>query len=252
MCPAVCRSCGWTRHGARSRCWPRASTARRPTRSRSSGSPGPSGRRAPARSCGCCSRRAAHAPVSSGRSARGYGPFHDPGNGLTTPAPVELHRALRGLRDAGADTAIMEVTSHALLMDRARGLSFGGGLIAAIMPGEHTDFHRTYEDYVAAKRLFLDYLAPGALLAFDADNRVSASLAADARVAVRAGVSLQGPAAPKRARSWREGGADATVHAARDRPRSRRGALRLRPCVRRPPERSTRHGPAEAGRHPRF
>ena len=137
-----------------------------------------------------------------------YGAFHDPGNGLTTPAPVELHRALRGLRDAGADTAIMEVTSHALRMDRVRGLSFGGGLIAAIMPGEHTDFHRTYDDYVAAKRLFLDYLAPDAVLAFDADNRVSAALAAEARVAVRAGVSIE-PAAPKRARSCREGGAAA-------------------------------------------
>jgi UDP-N-acetylmuramoyl-L-alanyl-D-glutamate--2,6-diaminopimelate ligase len=126
-----------------------------------------------------------------------YGGFHDPGNGLTTPAPVELHRALRGLRDAGADTAIMEVTSHALRMDRVQGLAFGGGLIAAIMPGEHTDFHRTYEDYIAAKRLFLDYLAPGAVLAFDADNRVSAGLAAEARVTVRAGVSIE-PAAPKR------------------------------------------------------
>jgi UDP-N-acetylmuramoyl-L-alanyl-D-glutamate--2,6-diaminopimelate ligase len=121
-----------------------------------------------------------------------YGPFHDPGNGLTTPAPVELHRALRGLRDAGAGTAIMEVTSHALRMERVRGLSFGGGLIAAIMPGEHTDFHRSYDDYVAAKRLFLAYLAPDAVLAFDADNRASASLAAEARVAVRAGVSLEG------------------------------------------------------------
>ena len=139
-----------------------------------------------------------------------YGAFHDPGNGLTTPAPVELHRALGGLRDAGADTAILEVTSHALRMDRVRGLRFGGGLIAAIMPGEHTDFHRTYEDYVAAKRLFLDYLAPDAVLAFDADNPVSAALAAEARVAVRAGVSIE-PAAPKRSLSRREGGADAAV-----------------------------------------
>jgi UDP-N-acetylmuramoyl-L-alanyl-D-glutamate--2,6-diaminopimelate ligase len=140
-----------------------------------------------------------------------YGDFHDPGNGLTTPAPVEMHRALRGLRDAGARTAIMEVTSHALLMDRARGLTFGGGLIAAIMPGEHTDFHRTYDDYVAAKRLFLDYLAPDAVLAFDADNPTSAALAAEARVAVRAGVSLERPAAPTRARSGREVGTPAAV-----------------------------------------
>jgi UDP-N-acetylmuramoyl-L-alanyl-D-glutamate--2,6-diaminopimelate ligase len=132
-----------------------------------------------------------HPGVVGSLGAR-YGGFHDPGNGLTTPAPVELQRALRGLRDAGADTAIVEVTSHALRMDRAHGLVFGGGVIAAIMPGEHTDFHHSFEDYVAAKRLFLDYLAPDAVLAFDADNRVAAALASEARVATRAGVSLDG------------------------------------------------------------
>ena len=35
-----------------------------------------------------------------------YGSFTDRGTGLTTPAPVELHRALRGLRDAGAETVV--------------------------------------------------------------------------------------------------------------------------------------------------
>jgi UDP-N-acetylmuramoyl-L-alanyl-D-glutamate--2,6-diaminopimelate ligase len=99
-----------------------------------------------------------------------YKGFHDPGEGLTTPAPVELHRALRGLADAGATTVILEVTSHALRLGRVNGLRFDGGLLAAIMPGEHTDFHRSYEDYVEAKRLFLAELDPSALLAYDADN----------------------------------------------------------------------------------
>ena len=119
-----------------------------------------------------------------------YGSFARAGLGLTTPAPVELHAALRDLRDAGADTVIMEVTSHALRMDRVHGLTFGGGLLAAVMPGEHTDFHRTYEDYVNAKRLFLNYLAPDALLAFDADNRAARQLASEARVERTAGFSL--------------------------------------------------------------
>ena len=99
-----------------------------------------------------------------------YKDFYDPGEGLTTPAPVELHRALRGLADAGATTVILEVTSHALRLGRVNGLRFDGGLLAAVMPGEHTDFHRSYEDYVEAKRLFLDRLNPVAPLAFDADN----------------------------------------------------------------------------------
>ena len=108
-----------------------------------------------------------------------YKSFHDPGEGLTTPAPVELHRALRGLADAGATTVILEVTSHALRLGRVNGLRFDGGLLAAIMPGEHTDFHRSYEDYVEAKRLFLAELDPAALLAYDADNLAARRLATE-------------------------------------------------------------------------
>jgi len=99
-----------------------------------------------------------------------YKTFYDPGQGLTTPAPIELHRMLRGLDTAGATTVIMEVTSHALALGRVDGLYFDGGLVAAIMPGEHTDFHRSYEEYVDAKRLFLPHVKPAAVLAYDADN----------------------------------------------------------------------------------
>lgn len=124
-----------------------------------------------------------------------YGAYHDAGDGLTTPAPVELHRALRGLHAAGADTAIMEVTSHALRMRRIDGLEFDGGLLAAIEPGEHTDFHRTYDDYVQAKRLFLDHLSAGAILAYDADNPAATTLAASRAAGTSVGFSLQGAAA---------------------------------------------------------
>jgi len=106
-----------------------------------------------------------------------YRGFSDPGLGLTTPAPVELHRALRRLEEAGATTVILEVTSHAMMLNRVDGVRFDGGLLAAILPGEHTDFHRTYEDYVDAKRRFLDHVKPSALLAYDADNLASRQLA---------------------------------------------------------------------------
>lgn len=121
-----------------------------------------------------------------------YEGFHDPGDGLTTPAPVGLHRSLHGLRQAGAETVILEVTSHALRMGRVSGLTFAGGLIAAIMPGEHTDFHRSFEDYLDAKRLLLRYLDPAAVLAFDADNAAARGLAAESSVRGRAGVSVDG------------------------------------------------------------
>ena len=121
-----------------------------------------------------------------------FGPFHESGRGLTTPAPVELHGALRGLAGAGADTVIIEVTSHALRMRRVDGLTFSGGLLAAIKPGEHTDFHRSYEDYLDAKRLFLRYLSPDAMLAYDADNRGAGELASSRTAGRSIGFSLEG------------------------------------------------------------
>ena len=118
--------------------------------------------------------------------------FFDSGTGLTTPAPVELHRALRQLTSAGADTVVLEITSHALKFDRVRGLTFDGGLMAAIVAGEHTDYHRSYEEYVAAKRLFLSHLSPHALLAYDADNHAARRLAAEAPAARISGFSTEG------------------------------------------------------------
>ena len=97
--------------------------------------------------------------------------------GMTTPSAVMLQRAMRRMKDAGANAVVMEVTSHALVQDRVHGLRFSGGLIAAIRPGEHIDFHRDYDDYVDAKRRLLEYLEPGAILAYDADNRAAAMLA---------------------------------------------------------------------------
>jgi UDP-N-acetylmuramoyl-L-alanyl-D-glutamate--2,6-diaminopimelate ligase len=119
-----------------------------------------------------------------------YDGYADPGGGLTTPAPPALHRMLRELCDRGADTVVMEVTSHAMMLSRVEGLRFRDFVLAAIVPGEHTDFHRSYRDYVAAKARFLDYLSPDAVLAYDADNPAARDLAARADVAVRVGASV--------------------------------------------------------------
>jgi UDP-N-acetylmuramoyl-L-alanyl-D-glutamate--2,6-diaminopimelate ligase len=125
-----------------------------------------------------------------------YGPLDDPGSGLTTPAPVELHRSLRALRDAGADTVVIEATTHGLRLGRLIGLTFGGGLVAAVQPGEHTDFHGSFEDYVEAKRLLTHYLFAGAVMAYDADSPAAASIATGAAVASRIGISVAGSGAP--------------------------------------------------------
>jgi UDP-N-acetylmuramoyl-L-alanyl-D-glutamate--2,6-diaminopimelate ligase len=117
---------------------------------------------------------------------------HLPTSGLTTPAPAELNRILRVLADAGARTVVMEVTSHALRLGRVEGLAFDNVMLGAIMPGEHTDFHNSYADYVSAKGRLLAYARPEGVLVYDRDNAAARRLAGGAPSSRRAGLSLLG------------------------------------------------------------
>lgn len=69
----------------------------------------------------------------------------------TTPLPPELHALLAAMRDAGARTVAMEVSSHALALDRVEDVRFAVGALTNVTR-DHLDFHRTLEAYAAAKR----------------------------------------------------------------------------------------------------
>ncbi len=72
----------------------------------------------------------------------------------TTPDCLELHELLRRMADAECDYVVMEVSSHALYLDRVYGIEFEQGIFTNLTE-DHLDFHRTMEDYAEAKaRLF--------------------------------------------------------------------------------------------------
>lgn len=74
----------------------------------------------------------------------------------TTPGPQELQSILGRMRDAGCDTVIMEVSSHALKQHRVSGIAFDAVGFLNLSP-EHLDFHPDMEDYFQSKRmLFAD------------------------------------------------------------------------------------------------
>ncbi len=85
----------------------------------------------------------------------------------TTPQPPELQRLLARMRDAGAKAVAMEVSSHALALDRVEDVRFR---IAALtnVTRDHLDFHETIEAYAAAKRRLFS-LAPASVI--NADDR---------------------------------------------------------------------------------
>lgn len=72
----------------------------------------------------------------------------------TTPESTDLQRQLADLRAAGKQAVVMEVTSHALALDRVTGTHFDVAVFTNLHR-DHLDFHGTQEKYFAAKaRLF--------------------------------------------------------------------------------------------------
>lgn len=75
---------------------------------------------------------------------------------LTTPDSLTIADLQRRMVEAGAKYVVMEASSHALSQDRLAGVSFDAAAFTNLT-GDHLDYHKTKEDYLAAKtRLFAD------------------------------------------------------------------------------------------------
>jgi UDP-N-acetylmuramoyl-L-alanyl-D-glutamate--2,6-diaminopimelate ligase len=79
----------------------------------------------------------------------------------TTPAPVQLQEMLSEMVRAGIDVGVLEVSSHALELDRVAGCEFDI-VVFTNLTQDHLDFHQTMENYFQSKlHLFTDYVAGG-------------------------------------------------------------------------------------------
>jgi UDP-N-acetylmuramoyl-L-alanyl-D-glutamate--2,6-diaminopimelate ligase len=83
----------------------------------------------------------------------------------TTPLPPTLHRLLAEMRDDGASAVAMEVSSHALALDRVDDVRFRVAVLTNVTR-DHLDFHQTQASYAAAKRRLFE-LAPSSVLNVD-------------------------------------------------------------------------------------
>lgn len=69
----------------------------------------------------------------------------------TTPESVDLYRLLREMRDEGVEIVVMEVSSHSLDQNRVHGLTFDVAEFTNLTQ-DHLDYHKTFENYLAAKK----------------------------------------------------------------------------------------------------
>jgi UDP-N-acetylmuramoyl-L-alanyl-D-glutamate--2,6-diaminopimelate ligase len=79
----------------------------------------------------------------------------------TTPESLDLQGFLAEIRDAGGKYAVMEASSHALVMDRLWGCHFQSAVFTNLTR-DHLDFHKNFEDYFAAKRRLFEGTGAGA------------------------------------------------------------------------------------------
>jgi UDP-N-acetylmuramoyl-L-alanyl-D-glutamate--2,6-diaminopimelate ligase len=79
----------------------------------------------------------------------------------TTPESVDLQGFFAEIRDAGGAIAVLEASSHSLAMDRLWGCHFQAAVYTNLTR-EHMDFHKTFEDYFAAKKRLFEGTGAGA------------------------------------------------------------------------------------------
>ena len=88
----------------------------------------------------------------------------------TTPDPVELNALLFDMVLEGCDYCFMEVSSHAIAQHRIAGLVFSGGIFSNITH-DHLDYHKTFDNYLKAKKAFFDGLPPSAFALNNSDDK---------------------------------------------------------------------------------
>ncbi len=95
----------------------------------------------------------------------------------TTPDVVDLQKILYEMQTKGCDYVVMEVSSHALALDRVAGIEYDTAVLTNITE-DHLDFHKTMENYREAKALlFTKFMAgskPNKTSVFNMDDPSSA------------------------------------------------------------------------------
>ncbi len=88
----------------------------------------------------------------------------------TTPDPIELNRLLAKMVESGCEYAFMECSSHAIHQRRIGGLEFAGGIFTNLTR-DHLDYHKTFENYRDAKKMFFDGLSKKAFAIINVDDK---------------------------------------------------------------------------------
>ncbi|MDP4289473.1 MAG: UDP-N-acetylmuramoyl-L-alanyl-D-glutamate--2,6-diaminopimelate ligase [Bacteroidota bacterium] len=88
----------------------------------------------------------------------------------TTPDAISLNQLFSEMVEQKCKYCFMEVSSHSIVQERIAGIQFAGGIFTNITH-EHLDFHKTFDEYIKAKKRFFDELSPSAFALSNLDDK---------------------------------------------------------------------------------
>ena len=102
----------------------------------------------------------------------------------TTPDALKIHSLLNEMVLQGCDYCFMEVSSHAVVQYRISGIHFAGGIFTNLTH-DHLDYHKTFDQYLKAKKGFFDRLPSTAFALINMDDKNGPVMLQNCRAAHR-------------------------------------------------------------------
>ena len=111
----------------------------------------------------------------------------------TTPDAIQLNQLLKKMVDCGCTHCFMEVSSHAVVQNRISGIRFTGGVFTNITH-DHLDYHKTFDEYLKAKKRFFDSLPEEAFSLVNKDDTNGMVMLQNTKATIKKTYSLKSSA----------------------------------------------------------
>lgn len=102
---------------------------------------------------------------------------------FTTPDPLKVQELMADMVSSGCGFCFMEVSSHAIHQYRISGIEFAGGVFTNITH-DHLDYHKTFAEYIHAKKRFFDTLPVNAFALTNIDDKNGRIMVQNTKAAV--------------------------------------------------------------------
>lgn len=102
----------------------------------------------------------------------------------TTPDAIRINETLQAMVDEGCEYCFMEASSHAIHQHRTTGLDFDVAVFTNISR-DHLDYHKTFDNYIKAKKQLFDQLKPEAFALVNQDDKHGSTMVQNTRARVK-------------------------------------------------------------------